>query len=448
MITVPTRPIFQNGQRLTADQLNQALDFLRDAIRRLATGALGAGVGTGLGLELAANQQALSIESGIAIDGKGRLLVLQTDRRVTLADIEKQTGAIQRQSSIRVRLVLDQNPPNPLDPCAPNRDQNIIENVRLTFERDEFVPAVTSELALLTSAPRHCVPPEGDLDQTPPSDAGCGVTLGHLSRDAEGRLIVSHALRDGIGPQFGVIRGPTGVASIVLGDLGLKVSPNSTTAESSIAFVHFGRFTVGLSGAFGFFDFGGGTDFQATQVGPDSRDFATARMWPGSERVLALDGGIPALDPGDAAPRIGGLLTVTAQLPPDAVDLPRQGIALEFDPANSGVATVRRATDRTNVMGLSAAPSSSVPGSQGHARQVPVALAGFMRAKVQTSFTLPAGTDLTMGTSAEFLRAAESNDRVVGRLAEKITVSGSGVQTFSVIIFIVNAAVQSHVPGT
>src|SRR5713101_473581 len=103
-MTVPVRPIFQNGQRLTADQLNQALDFLRAAIRRISIGALGAGAASGLLLSLDSNRQRLSIESGIAIDGKGRLLVLQTDLSFTTTEIARQTGEIPSFSSVRVRL--------------------------------------------------------------------------------------------------------------------------------------------------------------------------------------------------------------------------------------------------------------------------------------------------------------------------------------------------------
>ena len=50
MSVVPIRPVFQDGQRLTAERLTQALEFLRTMLRRVLLAPLSSGVAGGFEL--------------------------------------------------------------------------------------------------------------------------------------------------------------------------------------------------------------------------------------------------------------------------------------------------------------------------------------------------------------------------------------------------------------
>src|SRR5262249_22492322 len=81
-MTNAARHIFQNGERLTAQRLNDAVDFCLVSLRRALLAPLSAGVA--IGLEMRREQAAAAyvpVSAGVAIDGLGRILVLREELR-------------------------------------------------------------------------------------------------------------------------------------------------------------------------------------------------------------------------------------------------------------------------------------------------------------------------------------------------------------------------------
>ena len=79
-----TRPQFTDGARLTAGQLNTVVEYLRTNLRRLALAPLSPGVGIGLTLAPEPGGEdnlELQVNPGVAVDGRGRILVLSEPRR-------------------------------------------------------------------------------------------------------------------------------------------------------------------------------------------------------------------------------------------------------------------------------------------------------------------------------------------------------------------------------
>src|SRR5262245_2714076 len=121
-MTTPTRPLFQNGQRLTAERLTQAFEFLRTMLRRVLLAPLSSGVAGGFELTPPINDPGtvLVVEPGLAIDGRGRLIVVPDQHRFTAQEIIAAVGGVVPSDAQAVRVCLsldDASQSN--DPCAP-----------------------------------------------------------------------------------------------------------------------------------------------------------------------------------------------------------------------------------------------------------------------------------------------------------------------------------------
>ena len=82
-MTVHEYPRFRKGQTLTADELNQLLDHVRNRDRMVA---LMAGFGVNCGLTGTFSGSELTVSSGLAVDQRGEPLVLAEARTLDLAD--------------------------------------------------------------------------------------------------------------------------------------------------------------------------------------------------------------------------------------------------------------------------------------------------------------------------------------------------------------------------
>ncbi|HEY3493326.1 MAG TPA: hypothetical protein VGK73_01515, partial [Polyangiaceae bacterium] len=212
----PVRPVFQNGQRLTADRLTLALEFLRSWIRRLSLGPLSAGVGAGLTLQPFGDGRGLIVNAGIAIDGRGRLLLLPEPVQFTPDQLASAVGVVGPGTVIRVRLAMLDGGAS-LDPCA-DQSPTVSEDVDIVLDRVEL-PVVTPNNPSFSTA-LNCVSPNDPLDLDVGTD--CSVTLGHVLGDTNGVLSTLYAARQGVSPELGVLRNSLGTPSVSLGQFSIE----------------------------------------------------------------------------------------------------------------------------------------------------------------------------------------------------------------------------------
>lgn len=434
----PLRPRFQDGQRLTAERLNTAFDYLRDFIRRVLLAPLSAGVAGGLTLDPAAGKPSsnLAVAPGVAIDGRGRLLLLAEARTFTRKELlDAVGGTLAAGEAIRVALALDERSAE-FDPCAAHLPLNLIENVRFVFEKVS-VPSVFPAFFAEAAHP-NAVEAWEDLDPAGAQGSDDGITLGHVFQlaSAASEIYTTGFFRQGVAPRFNVIRNTYGHPSIYLAELRMDVGKGVQTVDG-VAIpdpTRFGPGPVVFTGP------AGGNAVQATHVGPFAKPYAAGQYGGGplaagaDRRVFEFAGGAGAFtDQNQAVSELGaglgGVAATTCELDSSGGDVPRAGIPLEVGTdVAGGPVRVRRAgaaAEQPRLIGLSAGNSYPYPYDTTRT-VVPVASAGLVKVVLaHEGPELAPGIDLT-AADAERLRAAKSKDTVVARSAQSVKVGAPG----------------------
>src|SRR5262245_8771010 len=141
------RPVFTNGERLTAQRMNDVVEYLQTSLRRAMLAPLSPGVAAGLELggtpprNLPAALQlstlapllatpatmpvtSVTVNPGVAIDGVGRILVSTQPLSFTYADVAAQIPDIAVGDHITVGLGASIGTATPLSgACAPTSGQ-------------------------------------------------------------------------------------------------------------------------------------------------------------------------------------------------------------------------------------------------------------------------------------------------------------------------------------
>jgi hypothetical protein len=435
-MTAPTRPIFRNGQRLTAERLTEALEFLRNWVRRISLGPLSSGVAAGLELSPGINQTGdIGIAPGLAIDGRGRLLVLEVGQTFTRANIEAfpEVGLLNPGDVVRVQLVLD-DAGTPLDPCQTDTPLRVVENVRIVFSRDGFLDNANDPSTLAQA--RACVNPWEDLDT--PAGAACGVILGHAIVNSSNQLTASRRFRQGVSPRLGVIYGSSGKPSIAVGEMKVDFADDRGAFVADAAavsvpalFTEEVRFVKSIVA-----DSSRANFAQATVLAPFTTPYFTASVWPEDNRVLALMGGTG--DPFLAAPG-SGLVAVSYQLDDSdggTVESPGEPLFMQDIAINNAPKVSRKIPNEpSRLIGLSAARNTIANG----VRFVPVAVAGLVKVKVEHLVAgINVGDELTAHPSTAGLLVPASpsggTTRVVARAAQSVPTSGANSNIYAWVV--------------
>lgn len=391
----PVRPVFQNGQRLTAERLGQAQEYLRDFIRRVCLAPLSAGVAGGFDLELeggpAVEDTTLVIKPGMAIDGKGRLLIVPAEVRVPLATVLVDAGIPTPVDGQGARIAIELDAPTPAA-CGVQAPPCIVEEARIFFQREDFSATLPQFGASLANP--NCAEPWEDIaDADAPGPLACSITLGNLYYSNAAGYVVTTFLRQGVEPRFSVLRNTRGQPAIFLTDLSVDTS-NLEPLTSPVAGV--GVPVPALFTSVTAFMAAGGVFLQATQVGPFGKLYAAGTYGQGdasNSRVFVYAGGTGPVGAPLIPPWLGGTAGVPAKLIGGEVDqagIPLRQIAGTTTPGLVQVEAVPPGSaGDIRLLGLSAGPSFT----RGSDEIALVASAGVVRSQV----VVPAGTLLEVG---------------------------------------------------
>lgn len=461
MTMAPVRPIFQNGQRLTAERLTQALEFLRTMLRRVLLAPLSAGVAEGFEFTppYGETSDTLTVSPGLAIDGRGRLMVVPQPTTFTLAQIMNAAGVAnasptqERSVIVRVCLALDDASLG-LDPCDPHRPLDIEEDAKFIFQVEPYTDFATQVVQQFRNP--NCVPSWDDLDQTAAGSDPCCVTLGHLQvfgyspTEGGGSFEATTFFRQGVCPRFNVIRNTDGEPSIFFN----QIQYTNTSAELAVDIDEPGvgipvttligpkpMVVTGDASFFGkntaFFN-AGGLVVQATHVGPFGAPyragaFAADPDHVGNSRVFLFGGGAGDFDASTQTSELpaglGGASAVPCEVEPGSASIDSAGVPLGISSTGTGdlVRVVRTTTSDQSLLALSAGREVAV----GATRVVPVATTGLVKTTVQ----VPSGGGIVVGdrlTAAVpgtppddgLLKPASASDYVVAVAAQQSTGSG------------------------
>ena len=404
------RPVFSDGERLTARRLNQAFEHARDSLRRVLVGPLSPGVALGLQLTSNPDVASFTVSPGIALDRRGRVVLLASAVRYTRAQVEDIVGPLGLGDVVRVGVGLD-SAASPLDPCAPSGSA-VRERARLFFRKLGAQPpftstVVSSPLSLLSgfsllfgnrvNVGAACVSPWEDLDANSSDPDGCSVQLGTLTAIEDEPLEVAMLDRQGIAPRFDALRN----------------SYDQVVAEF--------RSREGQPRTY-FVAPAGGTRVQATRIAADRDNTTPAATYSqNAPMVLELGGGTPT---GSIPPGFAGVVALPVILEGSSVGLaPGTPLELVNVPSPPTALAVTRLGGAPNerLFGLVAgAPHSRADATSTNRVVVPVAVAGILAATIDAaSGTVPANTPLT-ARDATVLRPAAAGDMVIARLAARV----------------------------
>jgi hypothetical protein len=256
------QPVFQVGELLTAQRLNDAVEFVRSAMRRSLLAPLSPGVAFGLDLQIpnaagvvvstatqtlaallggnslqrlkaigtsppattsaattATSILSVTVNPGVAVDGLGNLLVLTQATSFAAADILLQVGPISVGDRIRVGIALNAtggtigSPASP-DPCAPSTELNVTEGVTFVFSK--IAPANPTPLDPYQETPSISVSPFADPLDPPVITQDYSVPLGSVIYQADTTLLPSLDLRAAVMPNVGGLRNTFGDVSLTL----------------------------------------------------------------------------------------------------------------------------------------------------------------------------------------------------------------------------------------
>lgn len=421
-MTSPVRPIFQEQERLTARRLNAAVEYLRSALRRVLLAPLSPGVATGLELTQAQDGSRITVTPGIAIDGRGRLLVLTDALAFGIVDVQKQIPDLGIGESFSIHLALDDRYAS-FDPCAAQQPLEVVERVKLVFRKAppaemsiQILP-IAGLLGLLHSLAPSLSQPWDELDPAGRPSDDFRVRLGQAKwngesgpEDEKGFRETSMASRTGVVPRFAGLRNSFGQMSMVLGrDAGGKATIGvsvPTTFGVGAAVTHQApvdfQTDLLVKGAAKFYEkvvflaAAGGTRAQAAVVAEDVEAPPAGRVSPSDPRVFEAAGGRVGAPPG-----VSGVLAVSMELDVDVagplgfspIQYAGVPLALSASPSLSTapkVAPFRPDLGIAALIGLSAGASNADGTS---VTTVPVATAGVIYAYVRTAAA--AGQELT-----------------------------------------------------
>ncbi len=224
MSVVPIRPVFQDGQRLTAERLTQALEFLRTMLRRVLLAPLSSGVAGGFELSPTGGVtgDTLSIAPGLAIDGQGRLIVVPDALSFSITDIEAGAGVTVTGGTI-IRICLAQTESAESDACSPLKALGVEEGYQVLFKAETFDEALFDVAQFFTDP--NTVEAWGDLDPPFATPESACVTLGHLIFASGSAFTATPFFRDGVSPSFKYIRNTAGTPSILLNEANVPGGP-------------------------------------------------------------------------------------------------------------------------------------------------------------------------------------------------------------------------------
>lgn len=393
----PVRPVFSNGQRLTAERLTQAQEYLRDFVRRICLAPLSAGVAGGFDLELeggpAVDATTLLIKPGMAIDGKGRLLIVPEEVSVPLATVLANAGILEPHVGGQGARIAVQMDPPPVAECGDQTPPCVVEAARIFFEREDFDDTFPEFNASVSSP--NCVEPWEDIsDAESPDPVACSITLGNVYYSARrGVYVVTTFFRQGVEPRFSVLRNTRGQPAIFLTDLSVDTN-NLQPLASPVAGV--GVPVPALFTSVTAFRAAGGVFLQATQVGPFGKQYAAGSYGQGdgaNSRVFVFGGGTGPASAPQVPAGLGGAAAVPCTLiggDIDSAGIPLQQVAGTTVPGQVQVEAVPPGSvGSETLLGLSAGPQYS----HGSGQAVLLATTGILRAKV----VVPAGDALSVG---------------------------------------------------
>src|SRR6185437_16301014 len=302
-MAAPVRPIFQNGQRLTAERLNTALDFLRTTVLRLSLGPLSQGVASGL--EIFPRNPGTS----------DRLMVIEFAQTFTVANIEASLGTAMRTGDfVAIRLVLAEDSGSGAE-CAGTNAASVIENSVINLVPS--TPIASQPPVSGTS----CVNPWEDLDAGA-SGQDCGITLGHVTMTSPGQLQALTQLRQAVSVEVGRVRNANGNEVMFLGESSTGETGQAEMIRVGQPLVLDGPLVANNASTFhntARFDQLFGGQVQATLIGPNGTTTGNqvAGMWPADQRVFVVAGGAGGtFAPTNIPNGLGGLTGVQFQVHP------------------------------------------------------------------------------------------------------------------------------------
>jgi hypothetical protein len=450
------RPVFTNGERLTAQRLNEIVEYLRTSLRRALLAPLSPGVAAGLELggtpangtpftsapplnlppalqistigpllatPTLAAVSSVTVSPGVAIDGAARILVSTQTLSFSYADVAAQIHDLGVNDQILVSLGADSGTASPVPPaCAPTTGRSTSEGVQLLFTRITGTGTTPSPVTPnFQATPFQAVPPWADpIDQGGPAVA-YAVPLGSVTTQQDTTtqaytLIPSQAQRIGMMPYVGGLRSSDGDVSVLVDRI------NGIPAVGVLVP------TVFEPTAPAFFQtYAGGPYAQAAVVAADLGMPAAARPTPGTPYVFEVAGGNNGLPQGGAVglPGTSGVVAVSMQYDTTTAGATyttyggfpavlQSGFPLVLSPNATSQPMVtppippsKTTAGNLTYIGLSAAPSHADPTDPTGLRQlVPVAMSGivmayvFVGAATQSTgtiapTTIPVGTLLT-----------------------------------------------------
>jgi hypothetical protein len=452
----PIRPIFQEGERLTARRINAAVEYLRSTLRRVLLAPLSPGVAIGLELTQAPGASSITVNPGIAIDGRGRLLVLSDSLTVGIVDVQAQLPDLGVGETFSVHLALDDRAAS-FDPCAPQLPLEVVERVKLVFRK--VAPASTALqilpqaglLGLLRSLAPSLAGPWNELDPAGRSSDDFRVLLGQATWDGTSIGGISMSSRTGVVPRFGGLRNSFGEMSLVLGrdaagkaTIGVAV-PTVFGIDAAVTFQAPVDFQTNLlvKGAATFQE---SVSFQQVAGGPMAQAAVVASDVgaPPAGRVNAIDARVFEAAGGRANAAVGasGVLAVSMEYDVPLgtsqysfASVPHAGfpLALSTNVVLGGGPALGPFVPGfvPSAVGLSAAASYGNPSG---ATTVPVAQSGIVSAYITNPgiTVLPIGTELTADTSNVVagsrypLRAATSGELVLAMTTVPVPSPSSG----------------------
>lgn len=449
MSCAPIRPVFHEGQRLTAERLTQAFEYLRDFVRRVLLAPLSAGVAAGFEIApvLPSTDDHITIEPGLAIDGRGMLLLLCERRTFTITELNAAIGGpLQTDEAIRVGIALREVRQGK-EPCAPHLSSSVIENVEFVFERVPLKPADLLFQAGQEALKPNCIEPWEDVQKASGS-GDCSVTLGHVFAIQPG-VTTSTFFRQGVCPRFSVIRNSAGVPSIFLPEMQWQDAgdPEPVTVDGVAIPVPtvFGPKGVMFYGPKGVRFMGpgavqfrtptGGEFLQATHVGPFQQAYAAGAMSAGNDkRIFEFPGGAgdPTTDGGALAPWLGGTAAVPWEFDASGGVVDRAGIALQLSSAaapSNEIRVKRVVTPSATVIGVSAGGTYAIGGGK---VVVPMACAGTIKALVlrEGGSAIDAGAEIVASPGGGLAVKSASNEVVVARAAQSAPPGAGAVECF------------------
>jgi hypothetical protein len=420
MATGAVRPVFTNGERLTAQRLNEIVEYLRSSLRRTLLAPLSPGVAAGLELQgaattpstsgsqqistmsavLSANQTAsvatVTVAPGVAIDGLARILVSQ-GTSFTYLDIAAQLPNLAAGDRVKVSLGASAGSASSAGDCAPTTGQSVTEGVALYFS---LLPSTDQNALLSAVTPAPRAPPWSDPIDQSGSAASWAVPLGSVIYQQDTTLLPSLVERAGVMPSVGALRNSFDDVSLILDRAANGIPVLGVTVP-----------TVFEPTAPAFFrTFAGGPLVQAAVVATDLGQPPAGRPNAATNTIFEAAGGnagIPAPGGVPVAPGTSGVVaismaydtTISSSFPsvphpgfPLVLSLAAQATPLVSPPIASGPSGTN-----LNYIGLSASASQLDP--TGTLQLVPVATGGIVLAYVflsaGTTSPLPVGTLLT-----------------------------------------------------